>query len=107
MTRESEAERLFDISEIARRLDIECWMPSRGEVGEDGRPRGDWGETHSASRLYDHQCRRLNPRSRGETTEGKHAFCHSLNNTLAASPRLLIPILEMYQLGGVWWCRRL
>jgi seryl-tRNA synthetase len=24
-------------------------------------------------------------------------FCHSLNNTVAASPRLLIPILEMYQ----------
>ncbi|MBY0308912.1 MAG: hypothetical protein K2Q09_09240 [Phycisphaerales bacterium] len=24
-------------------------------------------------------------------------FCHSLNNTVAASPRLMIPILEMYQ----------
>jgi seryl-tRNA synthetase len=24
-------------------------------------------------------------------------FCHSLNNTVAASPRLLIPILEMWQ----------
>ena len=24
-------------------------------------------------------------------------FTHSLNNTVAASPRLLIPILEMYQ----------
>ena len=24
-------------------------------------------------------------------------FCHSLNNTVAASPRILIPILEMHQ----------
>ena len=24
-------------------------------------------------------------------------FCHSLNNTVAASPRLLIPLLEIHQ----------
>ena len=24
-------------------------------------------------------------------------FCHSLNNTVIASPRILIPILEMHQ----------
>ena len=24
-------------------------------------------------------------------------FCHSLNNTTIASPRILIPILELYQ----------
>jgi len=24
-------------------------------------------------------------------------FCHSLNNTVVASPRILIPIVEMYQ----------
>jgi seryl-tRNA synthetase len=24
-------------------------------------------------------------------------LCHSLNNTVLASPRILIPILEMYQ----------
>jgi len=78
-------------------IDVECWMPSRGELDADGKPRGDWGETHSASRLYDFQCRRLNMRYRGDTTEGKTVFCHSLNNTVAASPRLLIPILEMHQ----------
>ncbi|MHC4933049.1 MAG: serine--tRNA ligase, partial [Planctomycetota bacterium] len=35
--------------------DIETWMPGRGE----------YGETHSASRYYDYQARRLNLRYRG------------------------------------------
>jgi seryl-tRNA synthetase len=77
-------------------LDIECWMPGRGPEGPDGRPAGAWGETHSASRLYDYQCRRLNMRYRGESSGGT-VFCHSLNNTVIASPRILIPILEMHQ----------
>ena len=76
-------------------IDIECWMPGRGPLDSDGRPLGDWGETHSASRLYDFQCRRLNMRYRDDS--GKTVFCHSLNNTVLASPRILIPILEMYQ----------
>ena len=76
-------------------IDIECWMPGRGELGTDGRPVGAWGETHSASRLYDYQCRRLNLRYRGG--KGETVFCHSLNNTVLASPRVLIPILEMHQ----------
>ena len=67
-------------------IDIETWMPSRG----------GYGETHSASRLYDFQCRRLNLRYRDPATK-KTVFCHSLNNTVAASPRILIPILELYQ----------
>lgn len=80
-------------------VDIECWMPGRGEVGKDGVPTGDFGETHSASRLYDYQCRRLNMRYRpgGDTGQGATAFCYSLNNTVAASPRILIPLLEMHQ----------
>ena len=80
-------------------VDIECWMPGRGETGPDGVPAGGFGETHSASRLYDYQCRRLNMRYRpgGETGQGATAFCYSLNNTVAASPRILIPLLEMHQ----------
>ncbi len=72
-------------------VDIESWMPSRGA----------YGETHSASRLYDYQCRRLGMRYRagGESGKGATVFCHSLNNTVAASPRILIPILELYQNG--------
>lgn len=80
-------------------IDIESWMPGRGEVGKDGVPSGAYGETHSASRLYDYQCRRLNMRYRpgGAGGKGPTTFCHSLNNTVLASPRVLIPILEMYQ----------
>ncbi|MEO1511662.1 MAG: aminoacyl--tRNA ligase-related protein, partial [Planctomycetota bacterium] len=84
-------------------IDVECWMPGRGEAADPEDPGagfvGDFGETHSASRLYDFQCRRLNLRCRpgGEGGKGATAFCHSLNNTVAASPRILIPILEMHQ----------
>ncbi|MBX9737605.1 MAG: serine--tRNA ligase [Phycisphaerales bacterium] len=77
-------------------IDIECWMPGRGELSDDGTTAGDFGETHSASRLYDYQCRRLNLRYKSTEHKGT-TFCHSLNNTVAASPRLMIPILEMYQ----------
>ncbi len=76
-------------------IDIECWMPGRGEEDAEGRPTGAYGETHSASRLYDYQCRRLNMRYRDR--EGGNVFCHSLNNTVLASPRILIPMLELYQ----------
>jgi seryl-tRNA synthetase len=70
----------------ADQIDIESWMPSRG----------GYGETHSASRLYDFQCRRLNLRYRDPVTK-KTIVCHSLNNTVIASPRILIPIMELYQ----------
>jgi len=76
-------------------IDIESWMPSRGEIGPDGLSRGDYGETHSASRLYDFQCRRLNTRYKDDS--GRTVVCHSLNNTVAAGPRILIPILELNQ----------
>jgi seryl-tRNA synthetase len=77
----------------ASMYDIETWMPSRFD-GKD--PATGYGETHSASRLYDFQARRLNLRYR--QTDGKTIkFCHTLNNTVAASPRLLIAILENCQ----------
>jgi seryl-tRNA synthetase len=76
----------------ASQLDIESWMPSR-QTGED--PDSGYGETHSASRLYEFQARRLNLRYKDK--EGKIRFCHTLNNTVAASPRILIPIIENYQ----------
>ena len=70
-------------------IDIETWMPSRSA----------YGETHSASRLYDFQARRLNLRYRESAggSGGKVHFCHTLNNTVIASPRILIPIIECYQ----------
>ena len=69
----------------ASMVDIETWMPSRNA----------YGETHSASRLYDFQARRCNLRYRD--TDGRVRHCHTLNNTVIASPRILIPILELYQ----------
>ncbi|MFN0137494.1 MAG: serine--tRNA ligase [Phycisphaerae bacterium] len=68
-----------------RMYDIETWMPSRN----------GFGETHSASRFHDFQSRRLNLRYRDEA--GKVHFCHTLNNTVVASPRIMIPVLEMNQ----------
>ena len=82
-------------SKNADMIDLECWMPGRGELDSNDNPVGDWGETHSASRLYDYQCRRLNMRYRDE--DGDTVFAHSLNNTVLASPRILIPFLEMHQ----------
>ena len=76
-------------------IDVECWMPGRGELDSNGRPTGDWGETHSASMLYDYQCRRLNMRYRD--SKGQTVFAYSLNNTVLASPRILIPLIEMHQ----------
>jgi len=79
-------------------IDIECWMPSRGDRNAGDAPTGDWGETHSASRLYGYQCRRLNIRYK-DPQSGKNTVAHSLNNTVAASPRILIPLVEMHQTG--------
>jgi len=70
----------------AMKYDIETWMPSRK----------NYGETHSASRFYDYQARRLDLRYRPKDG-GKPQFCHTLNNTVAASPRMLIPLLENHQ----------
>jgi seryl-tRNA synthetase len=76
----------------ASMLDIETWMPSRQQPNN---PDSGYAETHSASRLYEFQARRLNLRYKDK--QGKIQFCHTLNNTVVASPRILIPILENYQ----------
>jgi seryl-tRNA synthetase len=77
-----------------KKYDIEAWMPSRK----------NYCETHSASKFYEFQARRMNLRYRSQNTEdrrqkekSKIQFCHTLNNTVVASPRILIPILELYQ----------
>lgn len=76
----------------ASMMDVETWMPSRHDPKD---AESGYGETHSASRLYEFQARRLNLRYKG--ADGKIRFCHTLNNTVVASPRILIPILENYQ----------
>ncbi len=66
--------------------DIETWMPGRD----------NYGETHSASRYYEYQARRLGIRYRPKGG-GKPLICHTLNNTVVASPRILVAILENNQ----------
>ncbi len=68
-----------------QKFDIETWMPSRK----------NYGETHSASRFHEFQARRLNLRYRDE--QGTVHVCHTLNNTVAASVRMLIAIIENHQ----------
>jgi seryl-tRNA synthetase len=68
-----------------KKYDIEAWIPSEKK----------YRETHSASYFHDFQTRRLNIRYRD--TEGKLKFAHSLNNTLVATPRLLVAVVENYQ----------
>ena len=68
-----------------QKFDLETWMPSRDA----------YCETHSASRFHEFQARRLMLRYRDGAK--KVRYCHTLNNTVIASPRILIPILELYQ----------
>lgn len=65
--------------------DLECWVPSENR----------YRETHSCSYLHDWQARRANVRYRDEN--GKVQFVYTLNNTAIATPRILIPLLEIHQ----------
>lgn len=69
----------------ARLWDIECWIPSQQQ----------YRETHSVSELYDWQARRADLRYRDEDGRVRHAF--TLNNTAIATPRILVPLLEVHQ----------
>lgn len=68
-----------------RKHDIEAWMPSRGK----------YSETHSCSSFNDFQTRRSNIKYKD--ADGNNKFAYSLNNTAIASPRILIPLLELNQ----------
>jgi len=65
--------------------EIESWMPSRNK----------YSETHSCSTLHEFQARRSMIRYRDASD--KTRYCHTLNNTAIASPRILIPLLENFQ----------
>ncbi|MGH8542332.1 MAG: serine--tRNA ligase [Gammaproteobacteria bacterium] len=66
-------------------LDLECWYPGEGR----------YRENYSASIFYDWQARRANLRYRDR--EGTVRFCHTVNNTVVATPRLMIPLCEVHQ----------
>lgn len=68
-----------------KKYDIETWFPSQKK----------YRETHSASYFNDFQSRRLNIKYRAK--DGTTKYVYTLNNTMAASPRLLAALIENYQ----------
>lgn len=71
-----------DLADLkVKSCDVEAWSPRQKKYFEVG----------SCSNLGDAQARRLGIRVRG--TDGKY-FAHTLNNTVAAPPRMLIAFLE-------------
>jgi seryl-tRNA synthetase len=68
-----------------RAWDIETWLPSQQR----------YRETHTVSELYDWQARRADLRYRDADGKVRHAF--TLNNTAIATPRVLVPFLEVHQ----------
>lgn len=71
-----------DLADLkAKSVDVEAWSPRQQKYFEVG----------SCSNLTDAQSRRLGIRIKGE--KGNY-FAHTLNNTVAAPPRMLIALLE-------------
>lgn len=71
-----------DLADLkSKSVDVEAWSPRQQKYFEVG----------SCSNLTDAQSRRLGIRIKGE--KGNY-FAHTLNNTVAAPPRMLIALLE-------------
>ena len=68
-----------------KKYDIETWFPGQNK----------FRETHSDSYFLDFQARRLNMKYR--TKSGELKYVYTLNNTVAATPRLLAAVIENYQ----------
>jgi len=72
-----------DLADLkVKSVDVEAWSPRQKKYFEIG----------SCSNLGDAQARRLGIRV--TSTDGKKYFAHTLNNTVAAPPRMLIAFLE-------------
>jgi seryl-tRNA synthetase len=73
----------------ARTYDLEVWAPGQGA----------YLEVSSCSHFGDYQARRMNLRYKN--AEGKNQFCHTLNGSGTALPRLFVALLETHtQPGG-------
>lgn len=68
-----------------KKYDIETWFPAQEK----------YRETHSASYFNDFQARRLGIKYRAK--DGTTKYVYTLNNTMAATPRLLAAVVENYQ----------
>ncbi len=74
-----------DLADLkAKSADVEAWSPRQKKYFEVG----------SCSNLTDAQARRLNIRAE---KNGEIYFVHTLNNTVLASPRALIALMENFQ----------
>ena len=72
-----------DLADLkVKSVDVEAWSPRQQKYFEVG----------SCSNLSDAQARRLGIRVTGK--DGRKYFAHTLNNTVAAPPRMLIAFLE-------------
>ena len=72
-----------DLADLkVKSFDVEAWSPRQKKYFEIG----------SCSNLGDAQARRLKIRVKG--SDGNKYFAHTLNNTVAAPPRMLIAFLE-------------
>lgn len=69
----------------AKTYDLEVWAPGHGA----------WLEVSSCSNFVDYQARRM--RLRFKDAEGNNRFCHTLNGSGTALPRLYVALLETYQ----------
>jgi len=72
----------------ARTYDLEVWAPGQGT----------YLEVSSCSHFGDYQARRMNLRYK--TTDGKNRFCHTLNGSGTALPRLYVALLETHTITG-------
>lgn len=65
--------------------DLECWVPSENR----------YRENYSSSYFLEWQARRVNVRYRDGA--GTVRYVHTLNNTVIATPRIMIPFCEVHQ----------
>jgi seryl-tRNA synthetase len=69
----------------SKTYDIEVWAPGHGA----------YLEVSSCSNFGDYQARRMKLRYKDE--DGKNQFCHTLNGSGTALPRLYVALIETYQ----------
>ena len=69
----------------AKTYDIEVWAPGQNA----------YLEVSSCSNFTDYQARRMNLKFKD--AEGKNRYCHTLNGSGTAMPRLYVALLETYQ----------
>jgi seryl-tRNA synthetase len=72
----------------SRTYDLEVWAPGQG----------GYLEVSSCSQFGDYQARRMNLRYKD--ADGKNQFCHTLNGSGTALPRLYVALLETHTKPG-------